>query len=289
MVFMPIVTAQAPLPTSAPVQSTSDPANQDISKGLPAPEQETAPKQDEFAQKFAALAKREKAIRAKELAAKAREEELTRSYEAKLSESEKAYQARLAQDPWGTMISAGMTPDQVVEYLTNKPSPENVQLTQLQQELRALKEQQEKLLNRSQEENVQATEQAKNLLRKELEIISEKSDRFEVMKAMGSQEAAILLIEQTLRDEGYMMSVEEAAQAVEDYLTEEVLGLQKLKKIQAKINPPQVIEEQKPQIPQKPHTTTLSTRLSQSSPTKNFTAAQRRARAIAIASGQQVD
>lgn len=61
---------------------------------------------------------------------------------------------------------------------------------------------------------------------------------FEAIRFTRSERDVVELIEQTYKEEGYVMTVEEAAQQVEDYLVDEASKLAKLSKIQKRLSPP---------------------------------------------------
>lgn len=60
---------------------------------------------------------------------------------------------------------------------------------------------------------------------------------FEAIRFTKSQKDVVDLIEQTYKEEGYVMSVEEASQEVENYLVEEASKLARLEKIKKRISP----------------------------------------------------
>lgn len=282
----PIVTAQAPLPpaqTPQTVQSVAD-AGQ-----TPAPQAAVTPPKPAPDPRELEFARREKQLRQSMQALKAEKDALTQSLPQKLSEYEKNFHQSLADDFWGTAIKAGLTPEQIIEKLTNKPSPENTQLTQLQLKLKQIEDQQKQLADQTKESETKSYEQAKGLIRKEVTMLVGQGDQYEAIKAMNSEEAVVELIDATLNQDGYMMNVEDAAKEVEDYLTDEILKFQKLKKIQSKLIPPTQATQPRTQ-PGKQPTPTLSNRAVQNAtPPTRLTPAQRVERAKRIAAGLAVD
>jgi len=80
-------------------------------------------------------------------------------------------------------------------------------------------------------------------------------EQYELIAATGSIDDVVELIERTFTEEGRLVPVEEAAQAIEDYLAEEAYKLSKLKKIQQKLAPsaqakPEQKQTEQPKQPQ---------------------------------------
>lgn len=283
----PVVTAQAPLPASLPQQSTENVTH--AGQTPAAVEATPKPSVDPLAAREAEFARREKALRQSAIALKAEKESLTSSTAQKISDYEKSFHKSLADDFWGTAIKAGLSPDQIVERLTNRPTAESTQLTQFQLKLQALEEQNKRLENQTKDSETRAYDQAKSLIRKEVSMLVGEGETFEAIKAMNSEDAVVELIDSVLNEEGYMMSVEDAAQEVENYLTDEILKFNKLKKIQSKLSPPETAPQQR-QIPGKQPSQTISNRAVQNATNpKLFTPKERIERAKRIAAGLAVD
>lgn len=263
------------------------------------PDAATPPVTEALSPQFAALAKREKAIRAEKLAFQAERDKLTRDYEARLaaskSEYEQSYRSKLAQDPWGEMIAAGLSPEQATQIILNQPTPQDQNLRQLQEDVKALKKQNEDLLNQTKNSASQSQQRAEAMVSKEIDLLVDGNEAFETITAMDAKAAVLDLIRETLEKDNYMMTVEDAAQEVENYLVEQTLNYTKLKKIQAKLAPPAAPAEPNPaaqkqgQKPQQPQTQTLSQNLRQQTSAKPLTSAERRQRAILIAQGVNPD
>lgn len=260
----------------------------------------TPPVQEALSPQFAALAKREKAMRAREVASKAREEQLTRDYEARLAASQREYEqnyrSKLAQDPWGEMIAAGLSAEQATQIILNQPTPQDQTLRQVQEQIKALQKQNEELLNQTKNSASESQKRAEAMVLKEIDLLVEGNEAFETITAMGAKQAVFDLIKDTLDNDGYMMTIEDAAQEVENYLIEQTLNYTKLKKVQAKLAPPapdpveqtkgaqQQVTRTQQQQPQ-----TLSQNLRQQTSAKPLSAVERRQRAILVAQGLNPD
>lgn len=255
---MPIVTAQAPLPTT-PVPERQPPTVESTQ----APEA-TAPKVDEaLSPKFAALARKEKALRAQAQQLKAQADALR----AKESEYQTSYiskadlQKKLAEDPISFMNEHNLSWDQLTSAVLNQ-SPQDTQIKALKAEIEALKAEQNTVKSTMNEQQTKAYEQAVNQIRNDAKILVSSDPNFETIRETGSEEAIVALIEETFKQDGTLLSVDEAAQQVENYLIEEGLKMARLNKVKAKLTPQQaekLLNTEKPQIKTLTNATTAST------------------------------
>lgn len=238
---MPIVTAQAELPKSAPVEPVSQP---DTSIAPVEAPKEAA---DQISPKFAALARKEKALRSQYQAIKAKEEALKAKeleYQSKYIQKDK-----LTQDPMAALQELGITYDQLTNLVLNQPKPEELAFQRLQKEIDSVKESQTQTQKNYQEQQTKAYEQAVNQIRNETKVLVDSDQAFETIKETGNVEAVVELIRSTFEDSGTLLTVEEAAKEVEDYLTDEYSKLASLKKVQERLKPKleQVLEEKQKQ------------------------------------------
>lgn len=211
---------------------------------------EDAPKDSEEAplsDKFAQLARKEKAMRQKMLEMKAAEDAI-KAREAALAEKEareskareeKALKDRLASDPLSVLEEMGWSYDKLTEKVLSReaPKPEEAAIAKLQAEIEAIKKGQEEAVKAQQTAQQKQYEHAINTLRNDTKKLVESDPEFETVKATDSIEDVVQLIEKTFNEEGRLLTVEEAARAVEDYLVEEATKLAKLSKIQRKLAP----------------------------------------------------
>lgn len=238
-------------------------------------------------ERWAQLARKEKALRALERDLKTREAQT----KAPAPQAGPDWKERIKSDFYGTIAEAGVGQEELVNYAINA-KPEDLQMRQLRAELAALKAGQTEVNTRLEQSQKQAYDQAIKQISQSVNTLVDRDETFETIKAMGRQDAVVELIEQTYKDEGTLMTVEDAAKQVEDYLTEQAVSLMKLKKIQSKLTPPKVettplpVAEQK-QVPnQKQHTVSTLTHSITSPSSKSATSRERRERAIAAFKGQ---
>lgn len=244
------------------------------------------PDEDPNATRYALLARKEKALRAQQRTNQEREAALVAREKAleQRSSPQPDWKERLLQDPLGVLQEAGLSYDQLTERIINT-SPADQKLSVLEKEIRGIKETQTKAQTLFEEQQQKAYEQAVNQIRNDVKIIVSSDPAFETIKAMAAEESVVELIEAHFKENGTVLSNEEAAQQVEDYLVEEALKVASLSKIKSKLNP--VVEtpslETKPEV--KAPTKTLTSASAQSM-SKPMTTKDRRARAIAAFQGK---
>lgn len=207
-------------------------------------------KEPSVSSQFAALARREKAIRAQaqqqEQASKARELAFTAKeaeLQAKLASYEQSYVSkdRLKADLLGTLTEQGLSYDDITQQFLNNQSPldPRVQshIQKLEAKLAALEAkatQGEEQAKSSQAEQYQAA--IKQITNDTRQLISTDPE-FEMVKATGSVKDVVELIERTFNEKGTLLTVEDAARQVEEYLTDEALKLSRTGKIQKRLQP----------------------------------------------------
>lgn len=217
-----------------------------------APKTEQPPLSAQYAQ----LARKEKALRAQAQAVKAQAEafktqqaELERSFEAKLAEAQKNWQKRLSENPLEVMSEANLSYDQVTNLMLNQPKPEQMeyqrQIKALEAKLQAIEDATKQTNTRFEENQTNAYKQAVNQIKVDVTSMVSTGDDFELIRETNSIGDVVELIERTFKEEGFIMTNEEAARAVEEHLVEEAMKIAKLKKLQQKLAPPTPKEEPK--------------------------------------------
>lgn len=199
---------------------------------------------------YAALARKEKALRSaqiaqetqfkqREAALQAREQELTN----KPSFDPTKYISidDLKQDAYGNLTRIGVAYDDISQQAIAAQSPEAQAFqryrVQMEGELQKVRDEQAKIRQSSEQQQAQAYQQAVNQIRNEANQLVTADPTYETIKATNSVSDVVELIERTFKEEGTLLTVEQAAQAVEDYLVDEALKLAGIKKIQAKLRP----------------------------------------------------
>jgi hypothetical protein len=215
--------------------------------------------EDPISTQYATLARKEKALRAKALqqeqSLKAKEVAIA-AKEAELKAKETEYQSkyiskdRLTQDTINALAEAGLTYDQITELMLQQSSPERQAQSAYEKRLDAKLQELEKKQTEAAKaiENQQSAsyQQALTQIKNETKQLVAVDPAFETIKETNSINDVVELIERTFKQEGVLLSVEDAARQVEEYLVEEAFKLTKLKKIQQRLTPaPKAAEEPK--------------------------------------------
>lgn len=249
------------MPVQASVSPPQEPEQINTSEEAPVSSEvvtESSPKpegkasEEPLSAQFAILARKEKALRAKALAqeqALKAKEDAIRAQEEAMKAKEAEYSSkyiskdRLTQDTLNALAEAGLTYEQITNMMLNPPQPQDMaykgELEALKAEIKALRGETESTKKTFQEQQTQSYQQAVNQIRSEATKLVSSDPMFETIKETGSVGEVVKLIEQTFKEDGILMTVEEAAQQVEDYLIEEALKLSRIKKIQQRLNPVQ--------------------------------------------------
>lgn len=213
-------------------------------------EPEAAPKaaEEPLSSQYAVLARKEKAIRQREQQLRAREsaikaqEDASRAPKAPtFDESKYVPKDRLSQDPFSVLTEMGLTYDQLTEMALNAPKPEQIainnEIRALRDELKALRGENETTKKSFETQQTQAYDQAIAQIKSEARSLITHNPQFETIKETNSLSDVVDLIEETFKEDGILLTVEEAATQVEDYLVEEAMKIAKIKKIQQRLAP----------------------------------------------------
>lgn len=215
----------------------------------PAEPTEEAPKDPALSRQFAQLARQERALRQKaaqqEASFKAREDALNKRM-SELESKDKEYQTgyiqkdRLKQNALSVLAEAGISYDDITQQALNAhPTDPRVEATisRLEAKIMELEKANETSQTRQTEAQKQQYEAAVKQIELEAKSLISKDPAFETVKATNSIKDVVELITQTYEQDGILLSVEEAAQQVEDYLIEEAMKLTKIDKIKKRLQP----------------------------------------------------
>ena len=217
----------------APVSDPSTPVTQ------PAASPETKP---DVEARFAHLARKERQLRqqARQLEQKRREiEELSRP-KPPPAPTVDDFRSKLLEDP----TSLGLSYDQLAQLVLNQGNPQDQTMKSLQREISALRAEQEAAKKAAAESQENSYKQALKQVERDVRRIVESNKDFETIKTAGQHEAVVSLIEQTFKEDGVLLGVEEAAQAIEEQLLEHAVSLAKLEKVRAKLTPAQAAAQE---------------------------------------------
>ncbi len=211
------------------------------------PAVEEKPVDPALSRQFAQLARQEKALRAKaqqqEQQFRAREEALKAkeaaiSSEPKTDMSNYIEKSRFKSDPLSVLAETGLSYDEIVQQLINQPTIDprlEATINGLKSEIQALRAQDEARTKSAQEQQTQAYQAAVKQIENDAKALVRKDPAYETIRVTNSVKDVVDLIEQTYQKDGVLLTVEEAAQQVEDYLVEEAFKLTKIDKIKKKL------------------------------------------------------
>jgi len=262
------MTAIQPQRTGRPVLVEESVDSQETQAPAEAPRQEDP----QLSSQFAKLARQEKALRARvqqqEQALKAREAEL----QAKEAELLKKYELDKSsyipkdlfkQDAFTALQEAGLSYDDLTQQLLNNTPVDpriNATISKLESKIRELESANQETRKQAQDQQTQAYQAALKQIKNDVTQLVSTDPAFETVKATRSIDDVVELIEKTYSQDGVLLSVEEAAQQVEDYLIEEAMKLTQIGKIKQKLgvaSQPQK-QTQKPSEPEQPQMKTLT-------------------------------
>jgi hypothetical protein len=236
---------------------TSQTVTKDISETPKSPEAtKSQPKEEPLSSQFAVLARKEKALRQKaqqlEAQSKAKEADFLKqkaAWEADQAKKDAEYQSkyipkdRLTNDTINALLESGLTYDQITQAFLSQPNPQEAQLRDLQRKIdeRAAATETsilDKINKQVQENQAAQVQQALHQMQQDTDLLL-KSDpeTYEAIIATGSRRDVVDLVKKTFDEDGILISVEDAAKEVEEYLIEEAAKLSQLKKIQRRNTP----------------------------------------------------
>lgn len=253
-----------------------------------------APKAEDTAlsKQFAQLARQEKALRARQQQAdqamRAREDAL-KAREAAISAKDQEYSQgyvskdRIKAEALQVLAEAGVPYDDIVQQMINGQTPSdprlNAEIKALRNELAAIKADRETTQKSYQEGQQQQYQAAVKQIELDARTLVKSDPNFETIRATNSIKDVVELITQTYDKDGVLLSVEEAAQQVEDYLVEEAMKFTKIDKIKKRLaeNASKSQQQAKPQTQAKPaqQTQQMKTLTNASSSTRQLSAKER--------------
>ena len=214
---------------------------QPITEATPLPkavESKPEPKDDTLTRQFQELAKQERLARqerikiqrqAQELKAK---EDAIKSHEQELNDRLKLYEQgyiskdRLKQDPLGVLAEAELSYDELTQRLLNQPARDprvDAELQSLKNEIKQLRQLNDEVKTQAKQQQDDSYKAAiKQIDSDVMSLVKSNPAEFETIAKTRSERDVRELIERTWQKDGTLLTVEEAAQEVENYLVEEL-------------------------------------------------------------------
>jgi hypothetical protein len=196
---------------------------------------------------YAQLARREKALYAKAQArerAIAERESAIQAREKAIADKDAEYQSkyvpkdRLAQDTVNVLLEAGLSYEQITERFLSQQAQDpatKLAIQRLEERIRAQDEAREADRKASQEAQTLQYKQALKQIEHDAKSLVMQDTTYETIRATNSIKDVVELIEETFKDEGRIMSVDEACQLVEDHLVEKLSKYSQIGKIQQRM------------------------------------------------------
>ncbi len=210
------------------------------------PVEPTAPAEDSNASKqFSQLAKQAKALRIRQQ----QQEQAMKAKEAQLAEREAAIKAQegkysqgyiqqdsLKNDPLRALLDAGVSYEDLTERLLAQSNPLDPRVeasfSKLEAKIQALTQQNEELRNNNKSAEETQYQAAVKQIKADVKHLVYTDPAYEGIKATNSVDDVVELIERTYKEDGILLSAEEAAQEIEDYIIEEADKLSRLSKLE---------------------------------------------------------
>lgn len=186
--------------------------------------------------------------------------------------------ADLKANPLKTLLSEGVTYDQLTESILNDSGNDDIQA--LREEIKALKEGMDKTLS---ERDAASDQQVLREIRRSVDQLVATGDEFEMVRESGYAPKVVDLIHRYLKTNGVLMDESEAATLIENELLEESLKFARLKKVQGRLTPTQ---EQQQQVVQQDNPNRKIMRTLTNRDGVSSTTMSKRERAIAVMEGR---
>lgn len=222
-----------------------------------------------YSSQLALLARKERALRAKaqqdQQSLKSREDALT-AREAALNAKDQEYSSgyiskqRLKEQTLEALAEADVSYDAITQQLISNQTPQDPRLTAHIAKLEARLAKAEAAVEEGQKsksaEQAESYKAALNQIETDVRSLVKADPEFETIKATNSVKDVVELIEATYKEEGRIMTIEEAAAEVEAHLVGEIEKLMKIEKIKKRQTPVPAVQKtsdvKPPQSPKQP-------------------------------------
>lgn len=256
------------------------------------------PKQDPvLSRQFAQLARQEKALRAKQQqqdqALRQRESDL-KAREDAIAAKDQSYKsdylskADIKRNALRALAESGVSYDEVTQQILSQsntdPRVESL-ISELKAEIQDLKSGMTKRDQTYADDQKTSYENAKRQILSDTKSLVAQDPEFETIKATNSYNDVVELIEETYKKDGILMTVEEAAKEVEDYLVNEAIKITQISKIKSKLQASTAARTEKEKTQQSQAATPMKTLTNATSASRPMSA---RERALAAFKGQKI-
>jgi hypothetical protein len=251
---------------------------------------EEKPKEDPaLSRQFAQLARQERALRQK---AQQQQAEFQKqqdafkaqqaAFEAKMKDYETGYisKSQFKADPLSVLANEGVSYDELTQQILNQqPTDPRIKATidRLESKIKQLEEGAENAQKSYTEQQQQAYQSAVKQIEIDAKNLVRHDPNFETIKATGSVKDVVELITETYNKDGILLSVEEAAQEVENYLVDEAMKVTRIGKIKKRLEESNASANKAPQKSQakQQQPQTMKTLTNAASSTRQLSAKER--------------
>lgn len=225
---------------------TDKSANTEGVSKLDAKEETSAKVDEEATKRFQELANQEKLLRIK---AQKQAQQIKQQQEALQAEKDalsgklKTYESgyiqidRLKTDPLGVLAESGIDYNDLTQQILNQQPTDprlNAHIAKLEAKIKSLEEASERSAKQAEEQQQTSYKQAIKQITRDTEKLVKDNGDYEFIAKTNSVKDVVALIERTHREDGILLSVEEAAQLVEDHLADDyfnkINNIEKIKK-----------------------------------------------------------
>ncbi len=258
-----------------------------------APEAAAPQETQALSPQYAALAKKERSLRAEIQKFKSEREAWTNEQKQTTDKYKTDYvpKDRIKNEAIGVLIENGFSLDQIAKMTLEYNSNQDPRYSQLMARIDELEGKTKTIDSRISDDQTKAYEQALSQMRNEAKILIDSDPAYETVKTTGNVETIVQHIKRTYEEDGVLLSVEEAAKEVEDLLVEQALKLANVSKVKQRLQPtPEPVAQPtaKPSV-QNAIKTLTHEMTSQSSAKPAMSDKDKRARAIMRAQGLDPD
>lgn len=226
--------------------------------------------------RFAQLAKQEQTLRAREQALKAREQALDTQkppQQPQIDPNKYITRDQLKQNALQYLSEAGVSYEELTNQLLNQSPIDHrteSMISELKAEIQSLRQANEESKKSYEEQQNNAYQAAVKQIESDVKHLVSKDDTYEAIKSSNAHKDVVELITETYHKDGILLSIEEAAQQVEDFLVEQYTKYTNLNKIKQRMSQsnaskaqtpsvkPPTEETQQPKSPQKTLTNNMS-------------------------------
>lgn len=257
--------AEAPSPVeSLPEVAAPDSIEPAVAASKPAEES------PQLSPQYAALARKEKALRQQIREFKVQQDAFKAEQDAaklrpapSVDTSKYIERDRVKADPVNTLQELGLSYEELTQSILNQSQQDPYTKAALARMESQLKLQEERIAAQNkalEDQQSQSYTQALNQITAEAKNLVKDGDAFEMIKAVDGVKDVVSLIERTFKEDGHMLSVEEACQLVEEDLVEQIEKLTRTQKIQKRLQPASSKPaSQQPEAPKQPEHAQLKT------------------------------